>query len=119
MHSGLKYRILAITLVIGLEPTYLTTKSEKWLVMVKKAKQDQARQKIDPIINDTIFPDSQVEKSGRSNHHNINSVLVSYTVSFQIEVTRLSFNSTTHPNIQSNDTFEHLTMLTILPLFLQ
>ena len=61
MNSGLKDRLLAITSVIGLEPTYLTTKSGKWLVVVKKSKKDQARQEIDQVINDTIFPDSQVE----------------------------------------------------------
>ena len=36
MNSGLKYRLLAITSVIGLEPTYLTAKSGKLLIIVKK-----------------------------------------------------------------------------------
>ena len=40
MNSGLKYRLLAITSVIGLEPRYLTTKSGKWLVIVKKSQKD-------------------------------------------------------------------------------
>ena len=53
----------------------------------KKSKKDQARQEIDQIINDTIFPDSQIEKPGRSNHHNINSVLVSYAAALQKEAT--------------------------------
>ena len=87
MQSGLKYRLLAITSVIGLEPIYLTTKSGKWLVIVKKARKDQARQKIDQIINDTIFPDSQICKPGRSNRHNSNSVLVSYAAALQKETT--------------------------------
>ena len=38
MNSGLKEHLLAITLVIGLEPNYLTAKSGKYLVIVKKAK---------------------------------------------------------------------------------
>jgi len=80
MNSGLKERLLAITSVISLEPTYLTAKSSKWLVIVKKAKKGKARQEIDQIINDIIFPDSHGEKPGRSNRHNINSVLVSYAV---------------------------------------
>ena len=87
MQSGLKDRLLAITSVIGLEPTYLTKKSGKWLVIVKKSRKDQARQEIDQVINDTIFPDSQVEKPGRSNRHNINSVLVSYAAALQKEAT--------------------------------
>ena len=78
--SGLKDRLLAITSVIGLEPTYLITKSGKWLVIVKKSQKDQARQEIDLVINNTIFPESQVAKPGCSNRHNINSVLVSYAV---------------------------------------
>ena len=40
MNSGLKEHLLAITPVIGLEPTYLTAKSGKWLVIIKKAKTD-------------------------------------------------------------------------------
>ena len=87
MQSGLNEHLLAITSVIGLEPIYLTTKSGKWLVIVKKARKDQARQEIDQVINDTIFPDSQINKPGRSNRHNINSVLVSYTAALQKEAT--------------------------------
>lgn len=87
MNSGLKERLLAITSVIGLEPTYLTAKSGKWLVIVKKVKTYQARQEIYQIINDIIFSDSQIEKPGRSNRHNINSVLVSYTAALQKEAT--------------------------------
>ena len=87
MQSGLKDRLLALTSVIGLEPTYLTTKSGKWLVIVKKARKDQARQEIDQVINDTIFPDSQIDKPGRSNRHNINSILVSYAAALQKEAT--------------------------------
>ena len=36
MNSGLKERLLTITSVIGLEPTYLTAKSGKLLIIVKK-----------------------------------------------------------------------------------
>ena len=35
---GSKKILLAITTVVGLEPTYLTTKSDKGLVIVKKVK---------------------------------------------------------------------------------
>ena len=87
MQSGLKDRLLAITSVIGLEPTCLTTKSGKWLVIVKKSRKDQARQEIDQVINDTIFSDSQIDKPGRSNRHNINSVLVSYAAALQKQAT--------------------------------
>ena len=73
MNSGLKYRILVIISVIGFEPTYLTTKSGKWLVIVKKSQKDEARREIDLVINNTIFPESQVAKPSRSNRHNINS----------------------------------------------
>ena len=38
MNSGLKYRLLSITSIIGFEPTYLTTESGKWLVIVKNQK---------------------------------------------------------------------------------
>ena len=86
MNSGLKERLLAITSVIGLEPTYLTAKSGKWLVIVKK-QEKQASQEIDQIISDTIFPDSKIEKLDRSNQHNVNSVLVSYAVALQKEAT--------------------------------
>ena len=65
----------------------ITKKSAKWLVIVKKSRKDQARQEIDQVINDTIFPDSQVDKPGRSNRHSINSVLVSYTAALQKEAT--------------------------------
>ena len=58
MSFGLKYRLLAITSVIGVEPTYLTTKSGKWLVIVKNHKKNQARQEIDLVINNTILPES-------------------------------------------------------------
>ena len=61
MNSGLNERLLAILSIIGIEPTYLTAKSGKWLVIVKKAKKDQARQEIDQIINDIIFPDLKWE----------------------------------------------------------
>ena len=53
----------------------------------QKIKKNQAKQEIDQVINDTIFPDSQVGKPCRSNRYNINSVLVSYTVALQKEAT--------------------------------
>ena len=79
MRPGLKDRLLAITSVIGLEPAYLTTKSGP--------RKDQARQEINQVINDTIFPDSQIDKPGRSNRHHINSVLESYAAALQKEAT--------------------------------
>ena len=53
----------------------------------KKARKNQTRQEIDQVINNTIFPDSQIDKLGRSNRHNINSVLVSCAVALQKEAT--------------------------------
>ena len=35
----------------------------------QKARKDQARQEIGQVINDTIFPDSQINKPVRSNRH--------------------------------------------------
>ena len=87
MNSGLKDRLLAINSVIEIEPTCLTTKSYKWLVIVKTSQKDQTRQEIDQVINNTIFHEFQVAKPGRSNRHNINSVLVSYATALQKETT--------------------------------
>ena len=53
----------------------------------KKARKDQTRQEIDQVINDTIFPDSQIDKPGQSNRHNINSVLVYYAAALHKEAT--------------------------------
>ena len=104
MNSCLKECLLAITSAISLEPTYFTAKSGKWLVIVKKTKKDQARQEIDQIINDTIFPNSQVEKPGRSNHNNINSVLVSYAEARQKEAitTTIQFHNSPQYAIKRN-----------------
>ena len=66
MNSGLQKRLLALPAVNDLEPTY---------------------NDINKIINNTIFLDSQIEKPGRSNRHNINFVLVSYAVALQNEAT--------------------------------
>ena len=104
MNSGLKERLLAIPSVIGLEPTYLTTKSGKWLVIVKKTRKDQSRTDIDKTINDTIFPDSQIEQPGHSNHHNIDFVLVYYTAALQREQSLRPSNSTIYHSMQSNTT---------------
>ena len=83
MNSGLKDRLLAINSVIGLELMYLTTKSGKWLIIVKKSQKDQTRQEIDLVINNTI----SLNLPGRSNRHNINSVLMSYGAALQKEIT--------------------------------
>ena len=72
MNSGIKNR---------LEPTYLTKSSGKWLVVVKKTQKDQTQRAIYTVINETLFPYSQVERSGRSNKHNINFSLVTNTAS--------------------------------------
>ena len=84
-NSWLKERLLTLPSVIVLGPTYLTERSGKWLVVVKKSKKDQTRTDIDQIITDTIFPDSQVDKPGWSNCHNIKSVLVSCAAFLQKE----------------------------------
>ena len=47
MTSGLKERLDALPSIIGLEPPYLTEKSGKWLVVVKKSQKDQTRNDID------------------------------------------------------------------------
>ena len=47
MNSWLKERLIVIPPVIGLEPTYFTQKSEKWLLLVKKYQKDHARIAID------------------------------------------------------------------------
>ena len=54
-------------------------------MLVKKAQKDQARRAIDIVINETLFPDSQTEKPGRSNRHNINASLVTYAAALQKE----------------------------------
>ena len=113
MNSGLKERLLAIPSIIGLEPTYLTTKSGKWLVIVKKNRKDQSRTDIDKTINDTIFPDSQIEQPGHSNHHNIDFVLVYYTAALQRDQLLRPSNSTIHHNMQLNTTSVPHTMSTI------
>ena len=81
--NGIKTRLLAIPSVIGIEPTYLTETTGKWLILVKKAQKDQARRAIDTVINEILFPDSQTERPGRSNRHNINASLVSYAAALQ------------------------------------
>ena len=99
MNSCLKECLLTITSVVSLEPTYFTAKSGKWLVIVKKVKKDQARQEIDQIINNTIFPDSQVEKTGRSNHHNITPSSCLTLKHFKKKQLPLLFNFTIHLNM--------------------
>ena len=66
----------------------------------KKVQKERARNDIDQIINDIIFPESQVEKPGRYNRHNINLVLISYAYALQKEAT-----STT---IQFQNTQQHV-----------
>ena len=69
------------------ESTYLTESSGKWLVLVKKSQKYQARKEIGIVINETLSPDSQTERPGRSNIHNINSSPVTYAASLQKEST--------------------------------
>ena len=83
MNSGLKEHLISIPVVIGLEPTYLTGNSGTWLLIVKKSQKDHTRTSIDQIINNTIFPESQVDKSGRENQYNINTSLVTYASALQ------------------------------------
>ena len=66
---------------------YLRESSGKWLVLVKKSRKYQVRNVIDIVINEKLFPDSQIERAGRSNRHNINSSLVTYAASLQKEST--------------------------------
>ena len=87
MKSGIKTRLFEIPSVIGLEPTYLNKSFGKWLVVVTKAQKDQARRAIDTVINETLFPDYQTERPGRSNKYNINSSLVTYAAALQKEST--------------------------------
>ena len=54
---------------------------------MKKAQKDQARRAIDTVINEILLPDSQTERPGRSNRHNINASLVSYAAALQKEST--------------------------------
>ena len=54
---------------------------------MKKTQKDQARRAIDTVINETLFPESQTERPGRSNRHNINASLVSYDAALQKEST--------------------------------
>ena len=42
---------------------------------------------MDRIINDTVYPESHIERPGRSNRHNINTALVTYATSLQKEIT--------------------------------
>ena len=76
MNTSIKTRLFDIPSVIRLDPTYFTESSGKWLVVVQKAKKDQTRRAIDTKINETLFPDSQIERPGRSNRHNNNSSLI-------------------------------------------
>ena len=46
MNSGLKERLIALPSVNGLEPTFLTEKSGKWLVVVESKKKIKA----EPIL---------------------------------------------------------------------
>ena len=49
----------------------------------KKSQKDQSRRAIDIVINETLFPESQTERPGRSNRHNINASLVTYAAALQ------------------------------------
>ena len=63
----------------------------------KKIRKNQTRRAIDTVINETLFPDSQTERPGRSNIHNINSSLVTYTVALQKESTPFTIQSLKPP----------------------
>lgn len=65
----------------------MTEASGKRLVVVKKAQKDQTKKAIDTMISDTLFPDFQTEKTGRSNGHNINYSLVTNVAALQKEFT--------------------------------
>ena len=86
-NNGIKKYLLAIPSVIGIELTYLTKSSEKWLVLAKKSQKYQARRAIGIVINEMFFLDSQTERLVRSNIHNINSSLVTYAAALQKEST--------------------------------
>ena len=83
MNSGLTKGVVAIPSVIKIEPTYLTEKSGKWLLLVNKSQKYHTRTAIDQITNDTIFPDFYVDIFGRANWYNINTSLVTYAVTLQ------------------------------------
>ena len=85
MYSGLKEQLINLTSVTNIEKTYLSSISGKWLVLTTKSKEEQTRNDIDNIINNTTFPPS-TESLGRSNHsnrYNVNTALVSYAASLQ------------------------------------
>ena len=84
-NNGIKTRILAIPSVVGIEPTYLTETTGKWLVIVKEAQKDQSRRAIDIVINEKLFPESQTERPERSNRHKINASLVAYAAALEKE----------------------------------
>ena len=86
MNAGIETRLLDIPSIFSLEPTYLINASEKWLVVivvVNKARKDQTRKVIDTVSSEALFPDSKIERPGRSNIHNINSSLSTYDVALQ------------------------------------
>ena len=63
----------------------------------EKVNKYQVRQEIDQTINNTIFFDFQVEKPGRSDSYNTNSVLVSYIVALQKKVTHITIQFHNQP----------------------
>ena len=97
-NNGIKTRLLAIPSVIDIEPTFLTETTGKWLVLVKKAQKDQSRRAIDIVINETLFPESQTERPGRSNRHNINAFLDTYAAALQKESTPSTIKSLQPPH---------------------
>ena len=84
MYSGLKDKIENLPSVTNIEKVYLSSTSEKWLVITTKKQKEQARYDICNLINNTTFPPS-IERPGRSNHYNINTTLVSHAASLQKE----------------------------------
>ena len=83
-----------------------TESSGKWIVLVKKVQKDQTRRSINNIINEKLFPDSQTERPGRLNRHNINSSLVTYAVSLQKESTLSTIQSLKHYKMRTHATSE-------------
>ena len=86
MYSDLKDKLENLPSVTNIKKTYLSSKSEKCLVITTKKQKEQARHDIDNLINNTTFPPS-IERPGRSNHYNINTSLVSYAATLQKEST--------------------------------
>ena len=76
----------------------------------KKSQKNHTRTDIDQLINDAIFPDSQVDTPGKANWQNINISLVTYATTLQkantsstIQFYNLSQNAVTLNILASHD----------------